>query len=80
MIVQIQLSFSFRHYATVLKEHLERDQLNVPEKATIEEVLKMLRIPEDEDKLFFVNDLQVGRDQVLQDGDVLHISPAVAGG
>ena len=80
MIVQIQLSFSLRYYATALKAHLEGDRLNVPEKATIEEVLKILRIPENGDKLFFVNDDQVGLDQVLQDGDVLHISPAIAGG
>ena len=80
MIVQIQLSFSLSYYATALKTHLDGDQLNLPEKATIEEVLKILRIPENGDKLYFVNNVQAGLNQVLQDGDVLHISPAIAGG
>ena len=80
MIVHIQLSFSLRYYATALEGHLEGDQLNVKEKATIEEVLKILRIPENNDKLYFLNNIQVGPDQVLQDGDVLHISSAIAGG
>ena len=80
MIIHIRLSFSLRYYATAVKSQLEGDKLNVRKKANIEEVLKILRIPDHDDKLYFVNDVQVGSDQVLQDGDVLHIASAIAGG
>ena len=80
MIVYIRLSFSLRYYTTAIKSKLEGDQLNVMEKATIEEVLEILGIPDHDDKLYFVNDVQVGPDQILQDGDVLHIASAIAGG
>jgi len=80
MIVHIRLSFSLRFYGAAIEGNLEGDQLKVHEKATIKEVLKILQIPDNDDKLFFVNDVQVGPDQILQEGDVLHISSAIAGG
>lgn len=80
MIVHIKLSFSLRFYATAIEKHLKGDKLNVREKATIEEVLRILGIPDHNDKLYFINDVQVGPDQILQDGDVLHIASAIAGG
>lgn len=47
---------------------------------TINDVIKILGIPEGETKFAFVNDKKVEFDHVLQNGDTLGMFPYVTGG
>jgi molybdopterin converting factor small subunit len=54
--------------------------LDVPEGATVGQVLELLGIPEDLDCLRVVNGHDAPLEQPLQSGDVLSMFPPLAGG
>jgi len=54
--------------------------LEVPQGATLGNLLDRLRIPPTEPKILLVNGLHVGRDYVLQEGDRVGAFPPIAGG
>jgi molybdopterin synthase sulfur carrier subunit len=54
--------------------------VELPEGATVGQLLEKLDLPEDEIKIVFVNNLVRERDHMLADGDRLGIFPPVGGG
>jgi sulfur carrier protein ThiS len=60
--------------------YLDEDSWHMPDGATISEVLQVLNIPMEHAKIFMVNGIRVGKENVLNEGDVLHILPAIIGG
>ncbi|MBI5015394.1 MAG: MoaD/ThiS family protein [Deltaproteobacteria bacterium] len=50
------------------------------EGATVADVLRTYRVPEDKPRILLVNGRHALLDQVLRDGDVLSAFPPVAGG
>lgn len=63
-----------------LENRLEDDKWEVPEGASIAQVLEILNLPEREAKLFFLNGEKVGKEVVLWEGDALQIFPLIGGG
>jgi sulfur carrier protein ThiS len=59
---------------------LDEDSWHIPEGATIGEVLQFLNIPVKQAKIFMVNGIRVDKRKVLNEGDILHILPAIIGG
>lgn len=58
----------------------DRATLEVPEHATVGEVMASLHIPDDLERLQVVNGYDAAPNQVLRDGDVLSAFPPLAGG
>lgn len=54
--------------------------VELPENSTIQDLIEQLKIPVDETKLTFVNNLIQPLDYLLKDGDRVGIFPPVAGG
>ena len=52
----------------------------MPEGATVAQVLKILNIPENETKILLINGRNADKERVLNDGDVFHVFPLMAGG
>ena len=78
MIIEVRSSF-FGHIPPS-DRRLGEDKWNFPEGATVAEVLKMLKLPEEGTKIILVNGLYANKDKVLNEGDVLKISPLLTGG
>lgn len=54
--------------------------VELPEGATLADLIREMELPEEEVKLIFVNALFRERDHVLSDGDEVGIFPPVGGG
>jgi molybdopterin converting factor small subunit len=54
--------------------------VDLPEGATVGQLLRQLGVPEEEVKMVFVNGIVRDREQVLAAGDELGIFPPVGGG
>ena len=52
----------------------------MPEGATVRQVLEMLNIPEKETKMLLINGRHADKERVLDEGDVFHVFPIMAGG
>jgi sulfur-carrier protein len=78
--VTIRLLASYRHYLPEGLGHDASYPLDVPCGARVDEVLARLPIPHGDAYTFFVNGRHAVRDQVLAEGDVLTVFPAVGGG
>ncbi len=77
MRVQVKLFAGLRKLAPEGKSPFP---LDLPEGATVGELLKVLGVPEDKPKILLVNGRHAGNDQALRDGDEVSIFPPVAGG
>lgn len=74
MKVQVKL------FATLRDNRFSIKQIDLPETATMADLLDHLDIPEDLKCLLLVNGRHVKRDQKLNDKDTTSIFPAIAGG
>jgi molybdopterin converting factor small subunit len=54
--------------------------VELPEGATVSQLLAHLEIPEDQVKIVFVNNVIRDRDHLLADGDEVGVFPPVGGG
>jgi len=80
MQITVRLLASYHRY--LLAGHNSQDgyPLHVPAGATVSDVLPDLPIPPDEACTFFINGRHAQREQVLKEGDILAVFPAVGGG
>lgn len=79
MIVHVRL------FATLRRHHPdlgigEAMPVELPDGATVEQLVKRLRLPAAEIKVVFVNSVTQQGGHVLDDGDQVGIFPAVGGG
>jgi molybdopterin synthase sulfur carrier subunit len=58
----------------------EAMEVELPDGATVREMLRHLRLPPDQVKVVFVNGIASTEERVLSDGDELGIFPPVGGG
>jgi molybdopterin converting factor small subunit len=58
----------------------EAMKIDLPDGATVDQLLSHLDLPEKEVKVVFVNGIVRGRDYTLADGDEVGIFPPVGGG
>ena len=77
--VHVKLFATLRHYKPGLGLG-EAFPVDLPDGATVRDLVRHLDLPEDQVKIIFVNALFRQMDHVLADGDELGIFPAVGGG
>jgi sulfur carrier protein ThiS len=80
MLIVIRLLADYRRYLPAGRETQAEYSLEVKPGATIQQVLRSLPIPAESPCTFLVNGRHVVRDQVLCEGDILSVFPAVGGG
>jgi molybdopterin synthase sulfur carrier subunit len=77
--VRVRLYATLRHYQPGLGIG-ESLAVELPDGATVGDLLRKLAVPLDEVKILFVNSLFGTEGQVLADGDDVGVFPAVGGG
>lgn len=80
MQITVRLLASYRQYLPRFAVDGSGYRLQVESGACVAQVLAALPIPPTDAFTFFVNGRHAERNQVLEDGDVLSIFPAVGGG
>jgi molybdopterin converting factor small subunit len=80
MLVEIKVFSSLRHYVPPSEKHLEGDKWDIPEEATVAQVLEMLNLPEKEVKVLLINGRHGDMERILKEGDVFHVFPPIMGG
>ena len=74
MVVEVKL------FATFREGRFNEKELELPEKSSLSELLKYLKIPEKDAKVLIVNGLAVSVEHKLNNNDVIAIFPPIAGG
>jgi molybdopterin synthase sulfur carrier subunit len=80
MQITVRLLADYRQYLPVGRESQGGYMLEVESGAAIRQVLLDLPIPPDGPCTFLVNGRHAVRDQILREGDILSVFPAVGGG
>lgn len=80
MIIEAKIFSTLRHFLPNSPNHLDGDKWDISEGATVAQVLKMLNIPEKETKILLINGRRADKERVLNEGDVFHVFPLMAGG
>lgn len=80
MIIEVKVFSSLRHYIPNSERRLDRHKWDIGEGATVEQVLKMVGLPDEEVRVLLINGRNSKRESVLKEGDVLHVFPPMAGG
>lgn len=80
MIIEIKVFASLRHYVPASNKHLEDNKWDISERATVNQVLETLNIPDEEARICLINGRKVEKTSILNEGDLLHIFPQMAGG
>jgi molybdopterin converting factor small subunit len=77
--VEVHLTATLRAYLPASTSG-DNVVLDVPDGATVDQVIDSLRIPLELERLIVVNGRDAVPDQRLSDGDVLSVFPPLAGG
>jgi len=77
MELEIKLFATLRPY---IKGVCDDGSLEVPDGTTVADVVALLKLPDEQVRLIFVNGRHQGREQVLHDSDRVGIFPPVGGG
>jgi sulfur carrier protein ThiS len=80
MQITVRLLASYRQYLPEVHDAQAGYPFDTPSGVQVADVLTQLPIPQEEPFTFFVNGRHATRDQVLQEGDILSVFPAVGGG
>lgn len=80
MIIQVKIFSTLKHHVPNSDKRLDDDKWEVTEGATVSQVLDMLSLPEEEAKILLINGRHANRESILNEGDVLHVFPPMAGG
>jgi sulfur carrier protein ThiS len=78
--ITVRLLASYRQYLPRDHDAQAGYQVPLPPAAQVSDVLAELPIPSGDVFTFFVNGRHAQRDQILQEGDILSVFPAVGGG
>ncbi len=80
IIIEVKIFSSLLHYIPDSEWRLDRYRWEVPEGATVGQVLEMLSLPEEEARVVLINGRSAKKDSILQENDVLHVFPPMCGG
>ena len=80
MVIEVKLYLSLLRHVPQSDKHLERDRWEVPDGATVGQVLEMLNLPDSEARIITVNGRHSYRGKTLRDGDILQVVPVLCGG
>jgi molybdopterin synthase sulfur carrier subunit len=79
MEIEVKLFATLRDYLPAGSSRFSC-KMKIDGHARIEDVMSILKIPEEMPKIILVNGVHGKKDQLLKDGDVLSVFPPVAGG
>ena len=79
MKVRLKLFATFRRYLPTGTQGGACD-VEVPDGTQVSDLLSRFGVPDKESLMILVNGRDAGPDRILQDGDVVAVFPAVAGG
>ncbi len=74
MVVLVKL------FATFRKDRFKEKQIELPEKSSMADLLKYLKIPDDQAKILLVNGIACKITHKLKSDDTIAIFPPIAGG
>jgi molybdopterin converting factor small subunit len=74
------MNITIKLFTTLKQFGQEEQEMVVPEKSTVSDVIRMLKIPKTIPLLRIVNGVHVDLNHVLKEGDVLALFPPIAGG
>ena len=74
------MKIELKLFVSLVKYGKELQTVDLPDGATVSDVLDKFNIPENIPKLRIVNSVHVSPDYILKDGDVLALFPPIAGG
>jgi len=80
MVIEVKVLSTFGRYVPVQDKRLEKNKWDVPEGAKVADVLTILKIPEEQDKILLVNGRSADGEAELCEGDILQVFPAIYGG
>ncbi|MFQ5912071.1 MAG: MoaD/ThiS family protein [Nitrospinota bacterium] len=80
MRIEVRVFAHFVNYLPQADRREKRSFLELPEGARISDVITRLGIPQGEVNLLMRNDRQASEGEVLDEGDIVGIFPAIAGG
>jgi len=80
MVIEVKVYAYLRHYASVPDKFIEGDKWNFVEGTSVGQVLEFLNFPPQLGIILLVNGIRVDRDRILNEGDILHVLPQLAGG
>ena len=79
MEIEVKLFATLRDYLPAGSSRFSC-KMKIEGSTRIEDVMSILKIPEEMPKIILVNGIHGKKEQILKDGDVLSVFPPVAGG
>jgi len=80
MIIQVKIYAYIRYYLPAPDKFTQDEEWDMPEKTTIGQVLEKLDLPEEIRIIVLLNGRSADQETALNEGDVVHILPQIAGG
>jgi len=80
MRINVHLYAYLRYYLPGQEKLFQEKEWNVPEGATVAEVMERLKLPKEVRIMVLLNNNSVDAKAVLKEGDVVHILPMMMGG
>jgi len=80
MRITVNIYSSLRYYMPGMEKLFQEKDWEIPQGATISEVLARLQLPRDVRVTVLVNNSTAGQNAILQEGDIIHILPQMSGG
>ncbi len=80
MHVNVHIYAYLRYYLPASEKLFNNKEWEVPEDATVNDVLEKLRLPKEVRVSVLINNNRVDPKATLKDGDVIHILPQMSGG
>ena len=74
------IKIEVRYFATLRVDGKKKEVLSISDAMTAEELLKMLKIPNEEIAILLINGINSDAKTVLNDGDTVSLFPPVGGG
>ena len=67
MIIEVKVFSSLRHYISNSERRVDKDKWDIGERATVEQALKMVGLPDEEVRVLLINGRNAKRESILQD-------------
>ena len=80
MIIRVKIYAYLRYYLPTPDEFSQDEEWDVPEKTTIAKVLEKLNLPGEIRIIVLLNGRSADQETALNEGDIVHILPLIAGG
>lgn len=80
MVIEVKVSAVLRFYVKFPERFLKGDRVEVPEGATVDQILQRLSFPERINVFVVLNGIPSDRGKVLKEGDEMHVLAPLSGG